>query len=182
MYLLSLLKTAWSIMSVRAVLQIGVVDAYHLQDNEDSILPELNDPYVIIKVQDSQFKTEVVDDSIHPKWNAQFDMMDFIKQNNGVGTAIVMDKDVITADDFIAKAEFPLPETYDSKWTQHVLELKNEENRPNGVLTVQTRLLSAQQYAVFGGGNTESNQERQEKVDKIIVEHVNSGCQCCTIL
>ena len=92
------------------------------------------------------------------------------------GKCIVKDKDLLS-DDFIGSQQFELPNTYINNWDTRVLELQNEEGRPQGVLTIQIKFVTGQQYA-SQAGNTERRQEKEAAYDERIEKQLNRN-KCC---
>ena len=169
---------------LRGVLQVNVIDAHQLQDNEDDLLAEIQDPYCIVQVLNEKHKTKTKTDAMNPKWNEQFDFMEYVYDPNEgqqFGKVIVNDED-LAFDDFIGQQQFELPSEYSNKWTSHVLELKNKHDRPQGVVTIQLKFISEQQYAMQPNANTEARQKAEDEYDEAVEAKLNA-CKCeCTIL
>eukprot|EP01084_Bolivina_argentea_P149686 261454_1 len=171
-------------MAQKGVLQVNVIDGNHLQDENDSFQLEIQDPFVIVKVQNEELKTKVVNNCMHPQWNEHFDYMNYHidNVNNVKGQCIVKDKDLIGSDDFIGIAEFELPTSFNIQWIPHILTLKNKDNKEQGVLTIQIRYISVQQYSSESNENTETKQREQDAYDAKLEKIVNSGGCCCVLL
>ena len=167
---------------LKGVLQINVIDAYQLQDNEDDLLAEIQDPYCVIQILNEKHRTKTKTDALNPHWNEQFDFMEYFYDSSAgrkYGQIIVNDED-FAFDDFIGQQQFELPSEYSNKWISHVLELKNKQGRPQGVVTIQIKFVPVQQYAMQPNGNTEARQKADDKYDKSVEAKLNrsSGCEC----
>ena len=165
---------------LRGVLQVNVIEGNHLQDENDSFQPEIQDPYCVIQIGDEEHRTEVKEDSMHPQWNQTLDFMEYIAdESQGIkyGKCTVKDKDLIS-DDFIGMQIFELPTSYNSKWETKVLDLKDANGSLHGVVTLQIKFVSSKEYASKLVANTEENAKKEAEVDKDILHTLNRN-KCC---
>ena len=165
---------------LRGVLQVNVIEGNHLQDENDSFQTEIQDPYCVIQIGEEQHRTKVKNDCMHPQWNEQLDFMEYVADNSQgaqYGKCIVKDKDIIS-DDFIGMQQFELPTVYNNKWETKVLELKDANGSLHGVVTLQTKFVSANDYGSQLDENTEEKAKEADEYDKNMERALNRN-KCC---
>ena len=165
---------------LRGVLQVNVIEGNHLQDENDSFQMEIQDPYCVIQIGEEQHQTKVKNDCMHPQWNEQLDFMEyFVDSSQGIkyGKCIVKDKDLFS-DDFIGMEQFELPMSYNDKWETKVLELKNANGSPQGVVTLQIKFVSANEYGLQLNENTEKKAKQEDEYDQNVERSLNRD-KCC---
>eukprot|EP01105_Mastigella_eilhardi_P020016 TRINITY_DN4741_c0_g1_i1.p1 TRINITY_DN4741_c0_g1~~TRINITY_DN4741_c0_g1_i1.p1 ORF type:complete len:1062 (-),score=244.48 TRINITY_DN4741_c0_g1_i1:53-3190(-) len=98
----------------------------------------LSDPYVIVYNGDTErqcqrFTTKVIDKTLSPKWDQKFKFAAVPGPN--VVKFTLMDKDLISADDFLGDCELDIMDCYEKKITDIWLLVRNEPDKPKGCLT-----------------------------------------------
>merc|ERR1712228_556799 len=162
--------------AIYGVFQCHVIEASHLQNENDFLLSEIGDPFVIVQVLNEEHHTDIHSDIIHAEWNQQLDFMHYVYVKNEpikYGKCIVVDKDLFY-DDIVGSALFDLPTEYMNKWETQVLEIRTPKNRPHGILTIQLKFVSFEEYEWqkrTKNRNTESMEDLHNQIDDRIEKY-----------
>merc|ERR1712129_235992 len=99
------------------------------------------------------------------------------------GKCTVVDKDLLY-DDVVGSALFDLPTEYMDEWETQVLEIRTPRNRPHGILTIQLKFVTNEEFEWEKKTrlrNTESMDDFHNDIDDRLEEKM-TRCRCCLIL
>nr|QQY02574.1 extended synaptotagmin [Cryptocotyle lingua] len=92
----------------QGVLRVNVVGARRLKVGDKNLITGgSSDPYCVIRVGARAFKTAVIQRTLEPEWNEQFEMVVDVWQGQSLGVE-VYDKDQGNKDDYLGRTSVPL--------------------------------------------------------------------------